>query len=468
MKHFMDDNFLLTNETAVKLYHDYAKEMPIYDYHCHLSPEEIANDKRYENITEVWLGGDHYKWRALRSNGVTEDYITGDRGAKEKFDKWAATIPYTIGNPLYHWTHLELQRYFGIEETLSPETAEMIWEKANAKLQSGELTARSLIKQSNVKVICTTDDPIDSLEHHQQIAADSSFDVKVLPTFRPDKAINIELDWFVDWLKELGTVVGYEIDSLSKLTQALAERIDFFHEVGCRVSDHALDVVQYADATEAEAAAIFDKGLKRAPISTDELKQYKGYMMVFFGREYTKRNWAMQLHIGALRNNSKRRLRDLGPDTGFDSINDTVFAQDLALLLNALDDTDELPKTIIYVLNPRDNEVIGTIIGCFQGGGIPGKIQFGSGWWFNDQKDGMERQMEALSQLGLLSRFVGMLTDSRSFLSYTRHEYFRRILCNKLGDLVENGEFPDDINFLGQIVRDISFNNAAAYFDVTL
>lgn len=468
MKQFMDENFLLNNETAVKLYHDYAKEMPIYDYHCHLNPEEIANDKQYKNITEIWLGGDHYKWRAMRSNGVTEDLVTGDGDDKAKFMKWAETIPYTIGNPLYHWTHLELQRYFGITETLSPETAEMIWEKTNAKLQDGTLTARSLIKQSNVKAICTTDDPIDSLEYHKQIADDTTFDVKVLPTFRPDKSINIELDWFVDWINDLSKVVGYEISSLDSLTKALTERIDFFHEVGCRVSDHALDVVQYEDSTKEEAEAIFQKGMKREPITIEELKKYKGYMMVFFGREYNKRNWAMQLHIGALRNNSERCLRNLGPDTGFDSINDTVFAQDLARLLNALDDTNELPKTIIYVLNPRDNEVIGTIIGCFQGGGTPGKIQFGSGWWFNDQKDGMERQMEALCQLGLISRFVGMLTDSRSFLSYTRHEYFRRILCNKIGTLVENGEFPNDMAFLGKIVQNISFNNAADYFDVEL
>ncbi|TCK87977.1 glucuronate isomerase [Natranaerovirga hydrolytica] len=464
MKKFMDADFLLDNKTAQKLYHKYAKDMPIIDYHCHISPKEIAENKTYDNITEIWLGGDHYKWRALRARGIDEAYITGDKPAKEKFLKWAETIPYTIGNPLYHWTHLELKRYFGIDKQLSPETAEEIWEIANEKLRSGELSVRNLIKQSNVEVICTTDDPIDSLEYHKQIQEDDTFDVLVTPTFRPDKSINIELDWFVDWMNKLSDVVGKEIKDLSDLESALTERIDFFDKMGCFVSDHALDVVVYEEATFEEANEILKKGLKKESLTTQEIKKYKGYMLLFFGREYAKRGWAMQYHIGALRNNSGRMLRKLGPDTGFDAINDQNLAIDLSKILDKLDDTDELPKTILYCLNPRDNEVLATIAGCFQGSGVVGKVQFGSGWWFNDQKDGMERQMEALAQLGLLSTFIGMLTDSRSFLSYTRHEYFRRVLCNKLGTLVENGEYPNDTNMLSKVVKDICYFNAINYF----
>lgn len=466
MRKFMDKDFLLTTDTAKMLYHDFAKDMPICDFHCHLSPKEIAEDKKYKNITEIWLGGDHYKWRVLRTNGITEDYITGNQSDKDKFLKWAQTVPDAIGNPVYHWTHLELQRYFDIDKTLSPSTAEEIWDTCNEKLQSGELTVRSLIKKSNVKVICTTDDPIDSLEYHEQILKDETFDVKVLPTFRPDKVINIELSWFIDWINKLGEVVGKEIKDLHNLTEALKERIERFNKMGCFISDHGLDSVQVEVATFEEANNILKKALNKEKISMEEIRKYKGYMLLFFGKEYARFGWTMQYHIGALRNNSARMLNSIGPDTGFDSINDTNIAQDLSKLLDALDTTDELPKTILYCLNPRDNEVLGTMIGNFQGNGIQGKIQFGSGWWFNDQKEGMERQMEALSQLGLISRFVGMVTDSRSFLSYTRHEYFRRILCNKIGTWVENGEYPNDIEHLGKIVKNICFDNAVKYFNL--
>ena len=466
MKTFMDENFLLKNKTAEKLYHDYAKDMPIIDYHCHLNPKEIAEDKRYRNITELWLGGDHYKWRAMRSNGIEEKYITGDAPDKEKFQKWAETISCCIGNPLYHWTHLEIKRYFDIEKLLSPDTAEEIWEHCNEILASGKLSARDLIKRSNVKAICTTDDPIDSLEYHKVIAADTTFDVKVLPTFRPDKAINIDKGEFTGYLTKLEKAANISIKSFEDLKTALAGRIQFFHDAGCRVSDHALDPVVYKEATEEEIDKILDKAIHGQPLTDMEMRKYKSQVLLFVGKEYAKRNWVMQLHIGPLRNVNSRMMKLLGPDTGFDTIGDYTFAEDLAKVLNALDETGELPKTILYCLNPRDNDVLGTVIGCFQGGGIPGKLQFGSGWWFNDQKDGMIRQMTALANLGLLGRFVGMLTDSRSFSSYTRHEYFRRILCNLIGEWVEDGEAPNDMKLLGGMVKDISYNNAVEYFQL--
>jgi glucuronate isomerase len=464
MKAFMDDNFLLNNKTAEMLYHDYAKEMPIVDFHCHLNPKEIAEDKKYRSITELWLGGDHYKWRAMRSNGVEERYITGDATDKEKFMKWAQTVPCCIGNPLYHWTHLELRRYFGIQKLLAPDTAEEIWERCNEILASGQLSARDLIRRSNVRVICTTDDPVDTLEYHQAIAADKAFGVRVLPAFRPDKAINIDKDGFAEYLAKLGKAANISIRNFEDLKKALAARIQFFHDAGCRVSDHALDPVVYSESTGEEATGILAKALSGQVLTEIEIRKYKSQVFLFVGREYAKRNWVMQMHMGTLRNTNSRMMKLLGPDTGFDTIGDYTFAEALAKVLNLLDETDELPKTILYCLNPRDNEVLGTMIGCFQGGGIPGKIQFGSGWWFNDQKDGMVRQMAALANLGLLSRFVGMLTDSRSFSSYTRHEYFRRILCNVIGEWVENGEAPDDIKLLGGMVEDICYNNAAEYF----
>ena len=462
MKKFMDDDFVLKNETAKKLYHGYAKDMPIFDFHCHLSVEEIYNDKKFSSITEAWLGGDHYKWRLLREMGVEEKYITGDGGDYEKFLKYAEVMPYAIGNPIFHWTHLELRRYFGINDILSPKTAEKIYNQCNEKLKT--LTARKMITESNVKKLFTTDDPVDDLRFHKLLKEDPSFNVEVGPAFRPDKAINIEQPAFRPYISKLSEVSGVEIDGAESLLKALTKRVDYFDEAGCVCSDHALDNVMYLPASDEDVDKIVKKALAGEALSHEEIERYKGWLLVRLGREYSKRGWVQQYHIGALRNNSERRLRLLGPDTGFDAIDDHVFAKKLSMLLDALDSTDELPKTILYCLNPRDNEVLAALMNCFQHAGVVGKIQFGSAWWFNDQKDGMERQLTALSQVGLLSKFVGMLTDSRSFLSYTRHEYFRRILCNMLGTLIEEGEYPDDIEFVGEIVRDICYNNAIKYF----
>ncbi len=463
MKKFMDENFLLNSETAIELYHSYAKDMPIVDYHCHLDPREIAENKKYKNITELWLGGDHYKWRAMRSNGIEERYVTGDASDKEKFIMWADTIAHCIGNPLYHWTHLELKKYFHIDEQLSPETAEEIWDKCNNRLE--QLSARELILQSNVEIICTTDDPVNTLEYHKAIAEDKNFPVKVLPTFRPDKVINIENAEFAAYIAKLEKVSGIAINKLEDLKEALASRISFFCDMGCRISDHGIQPIVYSEASDDEVSVIFIKALRGEALSELEIKEYKTKLLVFLGREYSKRNWVMQLHMGALRNNNTRMFKALGPDTGYDTIADCGNAAALSRLLDALDVTDELPKTILYCLNPGDNEMLGALMGCFQGSIVPGKIQLGSGWWFNDQKDGMLRQMTALANLGQLSRFVGMLTDSRSFTSYTRHEYFRRILCNLIGDWVENGEAPKDMKLLGKMVQDISYNNAVRYFN---
>lgn len=465
MKRFMEENFLLDNDVGVKLYHDFAKEMPIIDYHCHLSPKEIAENKKHRNITEIWLGGDHYKWRAMRANGINEKYITGTSDDKEKFLKCAETMPYCIGNPLYEWAHLELKRYFGIDTVLSPETAEEIWEKCNAMLQTDEFTARSLIKRSNVKVICTTDDPVDSLEHHAEIAADKTFEVDVFPTFRPDKGINIEKDGYSGWVKRLSQAAGIEIETLKDFKNALNQRLEFFHHFGCRLSDHALEPVVCEVSSEQEVAAIFLKALDGKQLSTEDIKKYKTYVILFLAKQYVRLGWTMQLHLGCIRNNNKTMMDLLGPDTGFDAIDDKLIAEPLAKLLNKINEMQGLPKTIIYCLNPRDNEVIASIAGCFQGSETPAKIQFGPAWWFNDHKDGMARQMTALANIGLLGRFVGMLTDSRSFLSYTRHEYFRRVLCSLIGQWVENGEAPNDLKLLGNMVRDICYNNAKRYFD---
>jgi glucuronate isomerase len=468
MKAFMDENFLLESQTAIKLYNEFAKDMPIYDYHCHLNPREIAENKKYRNITEMWLSGDHYKWRAIRSNGIDERYITGDASDKEKFLKLAETMPFCIGNPLYHWTHLELKKYFGINDLLSPETAESIWEKCNELLKQDEFTARGLIKRSNVKVICTTDDPVDSLDYHKAIADDVDFDVKVLPAFRPDKSFNIDKSGFSDWVGKLANMAGIDIKSFADLKRALKSRLEFFHSAGCRISDHALDPIVFCEGTEQEASEILVKALGQGSLSKPEIEKYKTQVMVFLGREYKRLGWTMQLHLGTIRNNSSRMMKLLGPDSGFDSIGDFSIAQPLSMFLDKLDTTDELPKTILYSLNPTYNEVLSTIAGCFQGEGIPGKIQLGSAWWFNDQKDGMEKQMISLANQGLLSRFVGMLTDSRGFLSYIRHEYFRRILCNIIGKWVENGEAPNDMKLLGKMVQDICFNNAMNYFEIEL
>lgn len=464
MKKFMDENFLLGNDTAVNLYHKYAKDMPIIDYHCHLNPKEIFENKRFKNITEVWLYGDHYKWRAMRSNGIDEKYITGDGTDYEKFIAWAKTLPMAIGNPLYHWTHLELQRFFGIYEVLNEKTAPEIWEKTNGLLNGEGFGARDLIKKSNVEIICTTDDPVDSLEYHLKLKECKDFDVKVLPAFRPDKGVNINKQTFVPWIEKLGQVSGKAINSYDEFIEALKGRINFFHSVGCRVSDHALDSVVYAEGSKEEVGKIFLKALKGETLTVEEVSKYKTDVLKFLGENYAKLGWTMQYHIAAMRDNNTKMFNKLGPDTGFDSINDESIAYPLSRILDSLEMEDLLPKTILYTLNPKDNFVLGTMLGNFQGTTAPGKIQFGSAWWFNDHKDGMIEQMKSLANLGLLSRFVGMLTDSRSFLSYTRHEYFRRILCNLIGEWVENGEYPNDMEFLGSIVKNISYNNAKEYF----
>ena len=464
MKKFMDENFLLSNETAVKLYHEYAKDMPIIDYHCHLNPKEIYENKKFKNITDAWLYGDHYKWRAMRSNGIEEKYITGDSTDYEKFMGWAKTLAIAIGNPLYHWTHLELQRYFGIYETLNEKTAPEIWEKTNKMLSKEGFGARDLIKKSNVKIICTTDDPTDSLEYHLKLKEDKDFDVKVLPAFRPDKGIRINKDTFIPWVKKLSEVSGKTISNYEEFLIALESRVEFFDSVGCKVSDHALDSITYAEGTAEEIKSIFAKAMDGSKVTPEEETKYATYTLKFLGKLYSKLGWTMQLHIAAMRDNNTRMFNKMGQDVGFDSINDESIAYALSKFLDSLEKEDTLPKTILYTLNPKDNYVLGTMLGNFQGGGIPGKIQFGSAWWFNDNRDGMVEQMKSLANLGLLSRFVGMLTDSRSFLSYTRHEYFRRILCNLIGEWVENGEFPNDMELLGEIVQGISYNNAKDYF----
>jgi glucuronate isomerase len=466
MKKFMDEDFLLNNETAVKLFHDYASKSPIFDFHCHLNPKDIYEDIRFKNITEVWLYGDHYKWRLMRSNGVDERYITGDADDYSKFLEFAKTIPMAIGNPVYHWTHLELQRYFGINELLNEKTAPVIWEKVNSMLNSSEFSVRNIIKKSNVKILCTTDDPTDSLEYHKLLKEDDSFDVRVLPAFRPDKGINIDKDDFKDWVKKLGEVCGKAIESYDDYLDALNSRLEFFDSYGCRLSDHALDFVAYEESTKEEVDEIFKKALKGEKLSQIEVDKYKTSVLQFLGKRYKELGWAMQLHIAALRNTNTRMFKKLGPDTGYDSINDVNIAYPLSKLLDSLESTGSLPKVILYTLNPKDNYVLAALMGSFQGEGIPGKMQFGSAWWFNDNIDGMTEQMKTLANVGLLSKFVGMVTDSRSFLSYPRHEYFRRILCNLIGEWVEKGEVPDDIGLLGKIVQDISFNNAVNYFGV--
>lgn len=464
MKPFMDKDFLLSNETAKILYHDYAAKMPIIDYHCHINPQEIAQDRHFDTITQVWLGGDHYKWRQMRSNGIEEKFVTGDATDFEKFQKWAETLQKAIGNPLYHWSHLELQRYFNYHGTLGAKTAKEVFELCNEKLQESDMSVRGLIKQSNVETICTTDDPIDSLEWHTKIAQDKSFHVKVLPAWRPDKAMNIEKPEFVDYLTKLSKVSGVTIKNFEDLKEALKVRLAFFDSMGCKISDHALNYVMYQPATKEQIESIFAKRMNGEDITTLEELQFKTAFMIFMGKEYHRLNWVMQLHYGTKRDNNVLRYNQLGPDTGFDCINTESSSAEMANFLNALNSTDQLPKTIIYSLNPTDNAAIGTILGCFQDSTTVGKIQQGSAWWFNDNKTGMQEQMISLANLGLLANFVGMLTDSRSFLSYTRHEYFRRILCDLIGTWVENGEYPNDIEFLGQMVQDISYYNTKRYF----
>ncbi len=464
MKKFMDENFLLQTKTAAKLYHDHAAKMPIYDYHCHLSPKEIAEDKRQDNLGEAWLGGDHYKWRAMRTNGVTEEFVTGGASWREKFQKWAETVPQTIRNPLYHWTHLELQRYFGIDTLLSPATADKIFDACTAKLRTPEFSARNLMLKMNVKLVCTTDDPIDSLEYHKQIKA-SGFAVKVLPTFRPDKAAAFSKDW-KNYIQTLEKVSGVVIKDFASLLEAIDLRHEYFHSVGCRLSDHGVAYVPDAEASSAELDAIFAKAMKGEVVSPKESDAFQASFLVAVGQMNHARGWAQQFHVCIFRNNNSRLFKAVGADTGFDSIADHRQGPGLVKLLDRLDSSNQLAKTILYNANPCDNEMMATMIGNYQDGSFPGKMQFGSGWWFLDQKDGMQKQMNALSSLGLLSRFVGMLTDSRSFLSYPRHEYFRRILCNLIGNEVENGEIPSDMELLGEMVENISFNNAQNYFRI--
>ncbi len=463
MKKFMDEDFLLTTETAKNLYHNYAEKLPIIDYHCHLSPQEIYEDVRYENITQVWLGADHYKWRQMRSNGVEEKYITGDASDREKFQKWAETLEKAIGNPLYHWSHLELKKYFGYEGHLCGDTAQEVWDLTSEKLKQDNMSARGLILQSNVDTICTTDDPVDSLEWHRKIKEDG-FEVKVLPAWRPDKAMNIEKADFAQYIAKLGEVSGVEIKDFDSLIEALKNRMDFFAENGCTVSDHGLEYVMYESYEPAEVNEIVKTRLSDGTLTKTEERKYKTAFMVALGREYAKKNWVMQLHYGVQRDLNKKVFNALGPDAGIDAINTYSSSIEMGQYLNALAIDDSLPKTIIYSLNPADNAAIGTVIGCFQDSSAVGKIQHGAAWWFNDHKTGMMEQMTSLANLGLLGNFVGMLTDSRSFLSYTRHEYFRRIMCELIGGWVENGEYPDDEKALRQIVEGISYYNCKNYF----
>ncbi|MDQ1088955.1 glucuronate isomerase [Siphonobacter sp. SORGH_AS_1065] len=465
VKPFLSEDFLLQTETARVLYHDYAREMPIIDYHCHLPPDQIAADKSFANLTQIWLYGDHYKWRAMRTNGVAERYCTGDATDFEKFQKWAETVPYTMRNPLYHWTHLELQRYFGIDRVLNGQSAKEIYEEATALLNTPDYTVRNLLRRMNVETVCTTDDPSDDLKFHQQLV-NEGFDIKVLPTFRPDKAM-LSIDDPSDFNAYVDKIEGVSNSSISTYDDyvaALRQRHDFFASLGGRLSDHGLEHMYTAEYTESEIRTIFAKARSGQLPSVEERLKFKSAMLLEFAIMDWEKGWTQQYHLGALRNNNARLLRQLGPDTGWDSIGDFGQARPLSTFLGMLDNDDKLAKTILYNLNPADNEVFATMIGNFNDGSTPGKIQWGSGWWFLDQKDGMEKQINALSNMGLLSRFLGMLTDSRSFLSYPRHEYFRRILCNMIGNDVENGELPADTEWLGQMVQNICYNNAKEYF----
>ncbi len=466
---FMDDNFLLTNETARVLYHQYAKTVPIIDYHCHISPEEIAKDIHFHSITELWLGADHYKWRAMRSNGIPEELITGNGDDFEKFLAFAKTLERAIGNPLYHWSHLELQRYFGITEPLTSESARRIYDLCNATLSDPSMSARGLIRKSNVRLLCTTDDPADDLRWHRLLAMDSTFPVKVLPAFRPDRALSVESPDFVAYIRgDLSRAYGQPISLYSDLKACLKARIEFFKENGCRVSDHGLSYVPYTPCSEEEAERIFHKAMSMETVTMEERLKFRTNLLSFLAGEYERAGFVMQLHYGVKRDNNKKLFLQSGANNGCDCIDDYTPCAELADFLNSLCITDSLPKTILYSLNPIDNAAIGTIIGCFQDSSCIGKIQQGSAWWFNDNKKGMEDQLTSLANLGVLGNFIGMLTDSRSFLSYTRHEYFRRILCNLIGTWVSNGEYPCDINTLGALVKDISFNNCNQYFDFGL
>ena len=470
MKPFLDENFLLQTKTAQVLYHEYAERMPIFDYHCHLPVEEIAGDKNFENLTRIWLNGDHYKWRAMRACGVDEKFITGDASDFEKFEAWAATVPKTLRNPLYHWTHLELKRYFGIDgKLLDSSTAKKIYDTCSRMLQEDEFSTRGLLQKMNVKVVCTTDDPLDSLEHHLKLRNDSDFPVVILPAFRPDAAMAVESpDVFNHWADRLQAVSGVTITDFKSFLEALRSRHDFFHSVGCRLSDHGIEEPYAKYYTSAEIQRIFEKVRAGETPGKSQIIRFKSVMLIELAAMDAEKGWTQQFHLGALRNTSSVGMRQNGPDSGYDTIGDFEMARPLARLFDQLNDKGLLAKTILYNLNPRDNELFASMIGNFQDGRIPGKMQFGSGWWFNDQKEGMERQINALSNMGLLSLFVGMLTDSRSFLSYPRHEYFRRVLCNLLGNDVENGELPNDLEMIGNMVKDICWNNAVKYFGIDI
>lgn len=465
MKSFLDDNFLLSNETAVRLYHEYAKGEPIIDYHCHLSPAEVATNHKFASLTEIWLNGDHYKWRAMRSNGVPERLITGNASDWEKFEAWAKTVPYTLRNPLYHWTHLELRNPFGVTgKLLNPGTAREIFDHCNGLLQKDDFTTQGLLKRFNVEVVCTTDDPIDSLEHHAAHAKNPKATTKLYPTWRPDKATFVhDVSFWNEWIGKLEAASGVSVTSYATMLDALKKRHDAFHALGCRASDHGLETMYATPYTDREISAIFTKARSKQALSPLEINQFRSAVLYDTALWDHARGWTQQFHLGAMRNNNTRMMKALGPDTGFDTIGDWPQAETLSRFFDRLDATDQLAKTILYNLNPADNDVFATLIGCFQGG-TPGKMQFGSSWWFLDQLDGMEKQINALSNMGLLSRFVGMLTDSRSFLSYSRHEYFRRLLCNIVGTDVERGLLPHDMDLLGGLVRDVSYRNAKGYF----
>lgn len=461
---FINEDFLLENKFSQRLYHEFASQMPIIDYHCHLPPNEIANNRSFENLTKIWINGDHYKWRAMRTFGIDEKFITGNAPDKEKFEQWAKTVPYTLRNPLYHWTHLELKRYFDIDILLNPDSASDIYDEATTKLQTTDFSCQSLIKNMNVEVVCTTEDPIDSLDNHVKIA-NGDFDVKVSMAFRPDKAILISTETYLDYITKLSEVSGVNIDSFKSLCDSLSLRLDYFDENGCKLSDHGLNYVPYRTFTDAEIEAIFQKRRAKKQLTLEEDEKFQTSLLLFLCEQYHSRNWVQQFHLGALRNNNARMTSLLGPDTGWDSIGDYPQASTLSSFLNTLDSKDKLTKTILYNLNPADNEVLATMIGNFNDGKIKGKMQFGSGWWFLDQKDGMTKQLNALSNMGLISCFIGMLTDSRSFLSYPRHEYFRRVLCNLFGQEMKKGELPQDFDLVGKIIQDICYNNAKEYFN---
>ena len=467
MKKFMQNDFLLSTPTAEKLYKDYAEKTPIVDYHCHLVPAEIAENKQFKNITEAWLYADHYKWRAIRACGFEEKYVTGGASDYDRFKVWAATMPNLLGNPLYHWTHLELARYFDIHTPLNEKTCDEIWEKCNAALASGKMGAKDLIKMSDVKVICTTDDPADTLEYHEKIAADKDFDTKVLPAFRPDKAVNIEKDGFKEYIADkLSKSYGSSIQCLDDLLAAMLKSLDHFEKLGCKTSDHGMDYVPYEPCTVKEADEIFKTALSGKKLTAEQADKYKTFMLSFFASEFTKRDWVMQIHYGVIRNQSSKNFALLGPDAGFDTIAGYDCVRNALRLLDSFETAGNLPKMVFYSLNPVENAAIDAMCGCFQGNDkkIRSKIQHGSAWWFNDHLEGMREQLKTFAATGVLANFIGMLTDSRSFLSYTRHDYFRRILCDYVGSLIENGEYPDDIEVAGQIIYNISYKNAVDFF----